>query len=127
VDFQGSFSDGRGAGTWRFSPSAEFVSDLRKTYRELSTEQVFKLAIHDVSRPFMSAMQAEGYSGISLDDFTRMRIHGVDADYVQRYRKAGYDKLTTAGTIKTRIHGATPAFAQDAKRQASCSRRSTIS
>ena len=127
VDFQGSFSDGRGSGTWRFVPNAEFVSAMRKTYPDLSSEQVFRLAIHDVSRGFIAAMSQEGYVRPSLDELTKMRIHGVDAGYVQGLRKAGYSNLTVGELVKTRIHGATPAFAQEVAPLASTKCRSTTS
>jgi predicted metallopeptidase len=113
VAFQGNFNDGRGTGTWRFAPNADFVAAMRKNYGELSVDDVFKLAIHDVSRNFIAAMNQEGYPRPSLDELTKMRIHGVDAVYVQGLRKAGYDKLSVDELVKTRIHGATPAFAQE--------------
>ncbi len=113
VAFEGQFTEGRGTGTWRFTPNAEFVSAMRKTYQDLSAEQVFRLAIHDVSRSFIASMSQEGYVRPSLDELTKMRIHGVDAVYVQGLRKAGYDKLSVDELVKTRIHGATPAFAQE--------------
>ena len=113
VAFQGSFNDGRGTGTWKFAPNEDFVGAMRKTYGELSADDVFKLAIHDVSRTFIAAMNQEGYPRPSLDELTKMRIHGVDAVYVQGLRKAGYDKLSVNELVKTRIHGATPAFAQE--------------
>ena len=113
VDFDGSFTDGRGTGTWRFVPNADFVAAMRKTYQDLSTEEVFKLAIHDVSRSFIASMSQEGYVRPSLDELTKMRIHGVDAVYVQGLKKAGYTNLSVGDLVKTRIHGATPAFAQE--------------
>src|SRR4029453_5936860 len=113
VDFQGSFTNGRGRGTWRFPPNAAFGNALKKSYPGLTPDQVFRLAIHDVSRTFIASMTKEGYVSPSLDDLTRMRIHGVDAVYVQGLRKAGYDNLSVGELVKTRIHGATPAFAQE--------------
>jgi hypothetical protein len=117
VRFQGNFTEGRGSGTWRFTPNAEYVTAMRKTYgdADLSSEGVFRLAIHDVSRRFITSIQGEGYPRVPLDDLTKMRIHGVDAPYVQGLRKAGYDKLSIDELVKTRIHGATPQFAQDVK------------
>ena len=78
---------------------------------DLTPEEVFKLAIHDVSRSFIASMNKEGYVQPSLDELTRMRIHGVDASYVQGLRKAGYNNLSIGELVKTRIHGATPEFA----------------
>ena len=57
----------------------DFVATMRKTYPDLTPDEVFKLAIHDVSRSFIASMNKEGYVQPSLDELTRMRIHGVDA------------------------------------------------
>ena len=89
------------------------IATMRKTYPDLTPDEVFKLAIHDVSRSFIASMNKEGYVQPSLDELTKMRIHGVDAFYVQGLRKAGYNNLTIGELVKTRIHGATPAFAQE--------------
>ena len=39
--------------------------DAQRIRIDLSTEQVFKLAIHDVSRSFIASMRQEGYSGLA--------------------------------------------------------------
>ena len=113
VTFEGDFRDGRGAGTWDFSPNGEFVAAMRKTFRELSQDEVLKMALIDVSRSFAQSVQGQTSSTLSVDDLIKMRIHGVDRDYIDGMRKAGYDKLTTEELVKTRIHGASPSFIQE--------------
>jgi hypothetical protein len=113
IDFTGSFDDGRGTGDFTFAPNAEFVRAMQSSGRTLSSDDVLKMAIHDVSRSFVQAIEAQGYKNLDTDDLIKMRIHGVDADYIAAFRKAGYDKLSVEDLIKTRIHGATPEFVQE--------------
>jgi predicted metallopeptidase len=114
IDFRGSFDQGRGMGDFDFSPNADFVKAMQ-TGRTLTTDDVLRLAIHDVSRSFIQSIEAQGYKDLAIDDLVKMRIHGVDADYIVAFRKAGYDKLSVEELVKTRIHGATPAFVQEMK------------
>ena len=115
IDFQGSFDQGRGTGDFAFAPNPEFVRAMQTAGRTLTTDDVLRLAIHDVSRSFIQSIEAQGYKDLDIDDLVKMRIHGVDADYIVAFRKAGYDKLSVEELIKTRIHGATPTFVQDMK------------
>jgi hypothetical protein len=108
IDFKGSFDNGRGTGDFTFTPNAEFVRAMQARDKSLTADDVLKLAIHDVSRSFMQAIEAQGYSNLDTEDLVKMRIHGVDADYIAAFRKAGYDKLSVEQLVKTRIHGATP-------------------
>jgi predicted metallopeptidase len=113
LEFEGNFDDGRGSGTWRFAADSGYVAAMRKTYGELSGEQVLKLAIHDVSRSFVSELQGQGYANLSLDDLTKMRIHGVTPAFIQEVKAAGYDKLPVEDLIRMRIHGVTPEFIRE--------------
>ena len=109
VSFRGRFDNGRGAGTYVFTPDPEYMSAMsRLGFEGLDRSDLLKLALHDVSRTFASSIQAQGYR-TDIDDLLRMRIHGVDADYVTAFRQAGYKDLTIRDLLKTRIHGATPA------------------
>jgi hypothetical protein len=115
INFKGSFDNGRGNGDFTFTPNAEFVRAMQARDKSLTSDDVLKLAIHDVSRSFIQAIEAQGYPNLDTDDLVKMRIHGVDADYIAAFRKAGYDKLSVEELIKTRIHGATPDFVQEMK------------
>ena len=115
IEFEGLFADGRGRGTYRFTPSQAYIDDMRQMGFSLNDEEIFSVMALDVSRPFVRSIQGEGYRSASLQDLVRMRIHGVDAEYIRAYRTSGYDGLKVADLVKTRIHGATPRFVQDVK------------
>ena len=82
IDFEGAFDAGRGAGTFRFTQNAGFVSALQKSGRQVSTDDVMRLALHDVDQAFIASIEAAGYKNVSVEDLVKMRIHGVDAEYI---------------------------------------------
>src|SRR5688572_693288 len=111
-EFTGSFTNGLGAGLFTFTENREFVSAMRGKFgQQLADDDVMRLALHDVSREFVTAIEREGYKP-DLDDLVRMRIHGVDAKYIQDMRQSGFDKVPVDDLVKTRIHGATPQYVQ---------------
>jgi hypothetical protein len=115
IVFRGDFDNGRGAGDFTFTPDAGFVAAMQARDRSLTSDDVLRLAIHDVSRAYIQAVEAQGYEKLPLDDLVKMRIHGVDADYIAAFRKAGFDKLSVDDLVKTRIHGVSPAFIREVR------------
>ena len=57
---------------------------MRQDLRRPVADDVFKLAIHDVSRNLHRRDEPGRIPAPSLDELTKMRIHGVDAVYVAR-------------------------------------------
>jgi hypothetical protein len=112
IDFSGSFTEGLGAGTFVFAPNTEYVSAMRAKFPSLRDQDVFRMAVHDVSREFVAAIEREGYREADLADLVRMRVHNVDVDYIRGMRKAGYEKVSIEDLVRTRIHGATPQYVQ---------------
>lgn len=117
--FEGTFRNGRGAGQFTFTPNAAYLSTLRslgldpdrpgKRRRARSQdEQLFALAIHDVSTEFIRAMRALGIDG-TLDQFIAMRIFDVTPEFVREMRSLGYD-IGTEELIGARIHKVTPDY-----------------
>jgi hypothetical protein len=113
LECEGAFDAGRGTGSFRFTPNGAFAAALQKTGRQPSSDDMLRLAIHDVSQDFIASIEQAGYKGVAIEDLVKMRIHGVDADYIAGLRKAGYDNLPVEDLIKTRIHGATPAYVME--------------
>ena len=53
-------TSGRGAGHFRFTPDELYVSGMAQLgYRGLSDEDVWRFAIHDVSRAYVQGLQRE--------------------------------------------------------------------
>src|ERR1700736_659013 len=81
---EGYFRGGKGAGAFTFTPSASFVSEMRSLgYDGLSAENVFSMAVHDVSIAYIRDMGALGVHPTKSDQLISMRIHGVSVEYVK--------------------------------------------
>jgi hypothetical protein len=154
VSFEGSFRNGDGAGQWSFRANPEYANTLRSMGLVLDTtkgshrdherteeEELFSLAVLNVSTDFIRSMRAEGYDvpldkivsmrifnvtpeyiremrglgykDISADELVASKIHKVSPDYIRRMRAAGWGDLTLDELQASRIHGATPEFAEE--------------
>ena len=116
IDFNGTFQSGEGVGRFTFTPSRSYAETLRSLNvpadSHFDDEDLFSLAMHDVSIAFIHDMQSLGYRQ-SLDEYIAFRIHGVTTDFVRELRSLGYDKLSADDLVAFRIHGVTTDFVRE--------------
>ncbi len=62
-------------------------------YRTGDEDDVFSLAVHDVSRTFIRDLDALGYEHLPLEDLVSMRIHGAGPEFIRELKALGYDGL----------------------------------
>jgi len=78
-DATGHFGDGRGAGTYAFSPSAGFLARIRALgIGTLTNDQLFALTIADFQDSELDALAAHGYAKPTPDELVRLAY--VDAN-----------------------------------------------
>ncbi len=117
IHFTGTFSDGDGVGRFTFTPNRNYVATLRAlgVQGDVSDdEDLFSLAMHDVSTAFIREMQSLGYHE-NLDQYVAFRIHGVSPEFVRDLRSLGYDKLSGDDLVAFRIHGVSAQFIRELK------------
>jgi hypothetical protein len=122
VSFEGTFRNGNGAGQFTFTPDRGYIDKIRalgltlelhRGRREHTEEDdLFTLALHDVSTGFIKSMQAIGYK-TTLEKYLRMRIFNVTPEYVNEMQSLGLAQLDDEDIIKSKIHGVSPAFVRD--------------
>src|SRR5215216_6413104 len=113
----GIFKNGNGAGEYRFEPSADYVAGMKAMgYGDLSRDQVFVLALRDVSRGFIKELKALGYNDLPLDRLIRLRDHGVSIAYITDLKALGYSGLALEELIRLRDHGVSANYAKDLTR-----------
>lgn len=145
IDCEGSFSGGRGKGTWRFTPNQSFAQamqsrgfanldseklfvattlnltvkyadDLKSMgFGALSIDDVFKGRIFDISPEFAGEMKATGFPNLNLEDLVKARIFKVDAEFVRQVTAMGFEKLDMEQLTKLRIFNVTPEFLREVK------------
>ncbi|MEK6371858.1 MAG: hypothetical protein AABO58_04105 [Acidobacteriota bacterium] len=119
IHFTGTFTDGDGVGRFTFTPNRNYQASLRGLGVAAGDDaddddDLFSLAMHDVSIAFIREMQSLGYRE-DLDQYVAFRIHGVSPEFVRELRTLGYDKLDADNLVAFRIHGVSPKFVGEMK------------
>ncbi|MDQ2978318.1 MAG: hypothetical protein M3R62_03795, partial [Acidobacteriota bacterium] len=109
-DFEGHLDATGGSGRFRFTANLDFERAWTAAGRAaLSEDQVYAMALHDVSRAFIQELRALGYADLPADKLIAMRIHGATPEFVRELKGLGYANLPVDQVIAFRIHGVTPA------------------
>ena len=122
IAFEGTFRNGKGAGQFTFTPDRSYLDkihalgltlELHRGKREHTEEDdLFTLALHDVSTTYIKSMQAIGYK-TTLERYLRMRIFNVTPEFVQRLAKAGYTNLSARELKRLAAAGVEENFIRD--------------
>jgi hypothetical protein len=109
-DFTGRIEGGRGSGDFTFTPSGDFLSAMtRLGYPRLSNDEVWRFAMHDVSRDYVTDFKNAGYQ-LDTSDLIKSRIHGATPAFAQQMSQETRTRMEIDQLIKMRIHGVTPEF-----------------
>jgi hypothetical protein len=140
VECEGSFREGKGAGSWRLIPSQSFRSAMSsRGYNDLTDEQMFtsvmvnvtskfvddfksmgldaqtykeviKGKIFNVTPQFASELKSLGFDNLQLEELVKARIFKVDAEFVRQVQAMGFERQSLEGLVKLRIFKITPEF-----------------
>ena len=116
LNCEGFLKNGSGGGVFSFVVNRGFMDSMSTLgFSGLRDDQVFAMAIHDVTTSYVKNIRAEGISITGNDQLIAMKIHGVEAQYVREMKRVGLSSLSADNLIAMRIHGVTPEFARDLK------------
>jgi hypothetical protein len=142
ISFEGRFSTGNGAGSFRFTPSDAFVRematlgytgfkdeelltfmtsdftpqvirDLRGLGYQPTQRETMEIAIFDINAAAVREFARLGYPKLSLRDLVNFRVGHVNAAYISGMRDAGYANLPANKLANLAIIGVTPEYIRD--------------
>lgn len=142
IDMQGTFQNGKGSGTFRFTPNRSFASAMQTRgfsfsdeklfsataldlttsfvddllsagFQNLKTEDLFKAKIFKVTPQFMQEMSSIGFPNLDMEDLVKARIFKIDADYARQIANMGFKNDSLEGLVKFRIFKVTPEFVRE--------------
>jgi hypothetical protein len=113
IDCEGSFADGKGSGTFRFSPSAQFVQamktrgfDFEKNSSRGNTDtsdRLFAAATINVTTALADDLLSANFGPLDIDDLFKAAIFKVDAKYMREMKASGFPNLGMEELVKARI------------------------
>jgi hypothetical protein len=106
LDCEGYINDGEGAGTYRFTPDAKYVSAMSAVgFSDIDDNKQFAMALHDVSVEFAKQMKAEDLDNLDTDKLLAFRIFDVNPQFIREMRAAGLPAKDADKLIAFRVHG----------------------
>ncbi len=106
--FEGRFDGEMGGGTFAFHGNPSYIQEMSRIGHKVDQDDLFKLALFDVSPAFVSELKSVGYDDLSLDKLVEFRIFDVTPEYIREMAGLGYRDLKADKLVEFRIHGVDP-------------------
>lgn len=113
VDCEGSFTDGKGSGTFRFAPNRAFVDGMRsrgfdfekQTYERDSRpeEKLFVAAMLNVTTALADDLRSANFPNLDTGDLFKAAIFKIDGRFMAEMAATGFPNLTMEDLVKARI------------------------
>lgn len=112
VDFEGVFTNGRGAGTFRFTPNGSFVEamrsrgfDFEKSTKGDGTleDRLFTAALVNVTTALADDLRAANFGNLTVEDLFKAAIFKVDGKFMAEMKATGFPNLGMEDLVKARI------------------------
>lgn len=112
--FEGVLRNGVGAGTFSFTPDANFPGELtERGFARPTAREQYQMARHDVGYAFVDELNTQGYSKPETSELVRAGQHGLHLTYLREMGALGYRLGSLEPLIRLRDHGVTPAYIRE--------------
>jgi hypothetical protein len=128
IECEGSFRDGRGSGTFRFTPNPNFVSamkargfdfenDSSKSDDEREHEdRLFAAATLNVTTALADDLLAADFGKLDVEDLFKAAIFKIDSRFMREMKDSGFPGLRMEELVKARIFKIDADFVRQASR-----------
>ncbi len=107
IDFQGSFQNGKGSGTFRFMPNAAFVSAMKSRgydfVRDDDEDRLFAAATINVTTALADDLASADFGKLTVEDLFKAAIFKVDSKFMREMKASGFNDLGMEELVKARI------------------------
>ena len=110
VDFEGSFQNGQGSGTFRFTPNAAFVSAMKSRGFDFQPdsngdfeERLLAATTLNVTTTLADDLTSAGLGKIDIHDLFKAAIFKIDSQFVREMKASGFNNLGLEELVKARI------------------------
>ncbi len=115
IDCEGSFQDGNGSGTFRFTGNQSFVSAMKsrgfdfqensiaRDGRQSEEDRLFAATTLNVTTALADDLSSAGFGKLHVDDLFKAAIFKVDARFMREMKATGFPNLDMEDLVKARI------------------------
>lgn len=128
IECEGSFRDGKGSGTFRFTGSQSFVAAMKSrgfnfdedaevaSGKREHENRLFAAAALGVTTALADDLQAAGFGRLDVGDLFKATIFKVDSKFAREMKEAGFPDLRMEDLVKARIFKIDAAFVSEVAR-----------
>ena len=122
IECEGSFTAGRGAGTFRFTANQQFASamksrgfdfeaeDSSRRHKQSVEERLFSAAMVNVTTALADDLLSANFGKLDTEDLFKAAIFKVDSKFMQEMKASGFPNLGMEELVKARIFKIDGAF-----------------
>ena len=107
IDFQGSFQNGKGSGTFRFTANPAFVSAMKSRGFDFAVDdhedRLFAAATVNVTIALADDLASAGFGKLNVDDLFKAAIFKIDSKFMREMKASGFNDLGLEELVKARI------------------------
>jgi len=115
IDMEGSFQNGRGSGTFRFTPNLAFVSAMKSRgfdFEQLSKhgdgdrdteDQLFAATALNVTTALADDLNSAGFGNLKTEDLFKAAIFKINSQFMREMKASGFQNLGMEELVKARI------------------------
>jgi hypothetical protein len=114
IDCEGSFQNGKGSGTFRFTGNAAFVSAMKSRGFDFESDQnagdednrenkLFAATTLNVTTALADDLASAGFGKLQTEDLFKAAIFKVDSKFMREMKESGYENLGMEELVKARI------------------------
>jgi len=114
IECEGSFQNGRGAGTFRFTGNQSFVSAMKSRGFDFeedfitnngrdSEDRLFAATTLNVTTALADDLSSAGFGKLHVDDLFKAAIFKIDAKFMREMKASGFPNLGMEELVKARI------------------------
>jgi hypothetical protein len=127
IECEGSFQNGRGSGTFRFTPNPGFVSAMRSRGFDFEKEptwgddrerenRLFAAATLNVTTALADDLLSADFGKLEVEDLFKAAIFKVDSKFMREMKDSGFPGLGMEELVKARIFKIDAGFVREAAR-----------
>ena len=113
IDCEGSFTEGKGSGTFTFTPNRNFVDSMRSRgfdFEKQSArgttdlgERLFAATTLNVTTKLADDLLSANFGNLDVDDLFKAAIFKIDSQFMSEMKASGFPNLTMEDLVKARI------------------------